>query len=134
MFMAPRRALFLRLAACTALSVLYKPSAGDPPASQTDPVPTRAGLFSLMRFVAFCGMTRCRMSEGPTASTKIRLQAMVASSSRDGYSAVNRQDLTCDHARIVTGEIKRHVGDIVGLDQAEQMRVGKLGQCGVSGN
>ena len=59
---------------------------------------------------------------------------MLANSSRDGYAAVNRQDLTCDHARIVTGEIKSHVGDIVRFDQTEQMRVGKFSQRGISGN
>ena len=57
-----------------------------------------------------------------------------ASSSRDGYPTVNRQNLACDHARFVTGEIKRHVCDIAGLDQPEQMRVRKFRQRGISGN
>jgi len=57
-----------------------------------------------------------------------------ASSSRDGYPAVDWQNLARDHARFVAGEIKRHVSDIVGLDQAEQVRVGKLRQRGVSCN
>ena len=48
--------------------------------------------------------------------------------------AVDRQNLARDHARFVTGEMKRHVSDIVRLDQAEQMRVGKLRQRGVSGD
>jgi len=65
---------------------------------------------------------------------KTRCRATVANSSRDGYPAVDRQNLARDHARFVTGEIKRHVSDIVRLDQAEQMRVGKRRQRGVSGD
>ena len=52
-------------------------------------------------------------------------------SSRDGYPAVDRQNLARDHARFVTSEIKRRAGDIAGFDQAEQMR-GKPRQSGVS--
>jgi hypothetical protein len=36
--------------------------------------------------------------------------------------------------RFVTGEIKRRTGDVVGLDQAEQMKVGQPRQRGVSRN
>src|SRR5439155_6598757 len=44
--------------------------------------------------------------------------------SRDRHAAVDRQHLPGDEARLVRGEIKRHVGDVLGLDQAEQVRVG----------
>jgi hypothetical protein len=44
-----------------------------------------------------------------------------ATSSRNGYPAVDRQDLARDHAGFVTGEIKRRACDVGGLDQAEQM-------------
>ena len=41
---------------------------------------------------------------------------LISSTSRDGYPTVHRQNLTRDHARVVTSEIKRHSGDIFGLD------------------
>jgi hypothetical protein len=65
----------------------------------------------------------------PRSRISVPIQAeahfKVVTSSRDGHSTVDRQNLAGDHARFVTGEIKRHVGDIVRLDQAEQMRVGE---------
>ena len=79
-------------------------------------------------------------TELPTDETRASVgdqgkpEAHLIRSSRDGYPAVDWQNLASHHARFVTREVKRHVGDIVRLDQAEQMRGGKLGQRGVSGN
>jgi len=87
-----------------------------------------------MRFLAFFELTGNGTCAGSVASTETRWRAMLANSSRDGYSAVDRQNLARDHARFVTGEIKCHAGDIVRLDQTEQMRVGQLRQCGISSN
>src|SRR5437773_3396975 len=50
----------------------------------------------------------------------------------DRHAAVDRQHLAGDEARLVRSEIKRHVGDVLGLDQPEQVRVGQLGQRGVA--
>ena len=55
-------------------------------------------------------------------------------SSRDRYPTVDRQNLARDHARFVTSEIKRRAGDVAGFDRAEQTRVGKPRQSGVSGS
>src|SRR5262249_52393551 len=92
------------------------------------------GLVSLMRFLAFFELTGDGTCARSVASTETRWRATLANSSRDGYSAVDRQNLARDHARFVTGEIKCHAGDIVRLDQTEQVRVSKLRQRGVSGN
>src|SRR5438270_9763809 len=39
--------------------------------------------------------------------------------SRDRYTAIDRQYLTCDHARIVARQIERHPGDVLRLDQPQ---------------
>jgi hypothetical protein len=51
--------------------------------------------------------------------------------SRDGHSAVEREDLACNHAGFVTRKIKCHACNIARLNQTQQMRVGKSGQGGV---
>src|SRR5271165_1900291 len=73
---------------------------------------------------------------GPTHAIFRKVSPLLAwqrGSSRDCYPTVDRQNLARDHARFVTSEIKRRVGDVAGFDQAEQMRVSKPGQSGVSG-
>src|SRR6516164_11320102 len=65
---------------------------------------------------------------GPTHAIFKKVSPSLAwqrGSSRYGYPTVDRQNLARDHARLITGEIKRRAGDVAGFDQAEQMRVGK---------
>jgi len=54
--------------------------------------------------------------------------------SGDRDAAVDRQHLPGHQPRFVAGEVERGIGDIVGLYEAEQVRVGELLQRGVAGN
>src|SRR5258708_36301964 len=101
--------------------------------------PTRAKLIAAARFIpGVCGVLVSSWSPGMTL-TPLVFQSMpplsccslisafrkfAGSRSRDRHAAVHRQDLTGDHARLVRGEIKRALGDVAGLDEAQEMRVG----------
>src|SRR3984893_10382013 len=111
--------------------------------------PTRAKLIAAARFMpGVCGVLVSSCSPGITL-TPLVFQSILpvscfslislsrnfaGSGSRNRHAAVDRQDLAGDHARFITGEIEGHAGNVLRLDQPEQMRVGELGQRGVSGH
>src|SRR6266851_1255605 len=119
--------------------------------------PTRAKLIAAARFMpGVCGVLVSSWSPGMTLTPWVFQSTRPASCcslivpapktrrcasygspappSRDRHAAVDRQHLAGDEARLVRGEIKRHVGDVLRLDQPEQVRVGELSQRGVAGN
>src|SRR5216683_4773278 len=108
--------------------------------------PTRAKLIAAARFMpGVCGVLVSSWSPGMTL-TPLVFQSMppvsccslispfrkfAGSGSRNRHAAVDRQDLPGDHARFVRGQVKRALGDVRGLDQSEQVRVGEFLQRGV---
>src|SRR5215471_16282306 len=62
----------------------------------------------------------------------ITLAYRPTTSLRDRHPAVDRQDLPGDLTGLVAREIEDRRRDVGGLDQTEQMRVGKPGQRGVA--
>src|SRR5437588_9727290 len=111
--------------------------------------PTRAKLIAAARFMpGVCGVLVSSWSPGMTL-TPLVFQSMplvsrcslispfrkfAGSGSRDRHAAVDRQDLSGHHARLVGREVKGAAGDVLGLDQPQEVRVGELLQRGVAGD